>query len=288
MPDRSEWSVSEPQKITIPPPVERVRIRIVGGTVNVVGSDSVTAATLEVTAVQGDPLQVSVQDGTLTVTYADLPWQGFLKLLERKSWRRHAELTLAVPASSELRLGVVNASAVASGVSGRTEVRGVSGDTTLVGLSGEVRADTVAGDVDAQGVRGPLRFHSVSGCLTVVEGGGSVHADTVDGDVVLDLPEITGDARFQVSTVSGDVSARLPTRPDVVVEAGSASGRVSSAFEELPVAGEWAGGRAHGRLGQGGGKLHIRSVSGGVSLLRRPPAAAAEPAQHSTTRGKDL
>lgn len=282
MSDKSEWSVSEATKITIPPSVERVRVRIVGGTVNIVGSDSVDEVTVEVAEVEGEPLKVSVADGTLTVTHADLPWQGLLKLLDRKGWQQYAEITLAVPSSSQLKVGVVSANAVISGVSGRTELRGISGDSTLVGLSGEVRADIVSGNVDAQGLTGELRFNSVSGGLTVVDSAGRVRADSVSGELVLDVPHVKSDSDLQLSTVSGAISARLPEKPDLDVEAVSTSGRLNCAFEQLAPSNK----QVAGTLGDGGGRIRARSVSGTVALLRRPKE---DTQAGSTTRpSKDL
>ena len=83
----SEWSVAEPQKLSFDDPVTALHVRIVNGTVNVVGTDE-GSARLEVSAMEGPPLQVTQQDGTLTVAYEDLPWKGFLKWFDRKGWHR--------------------------------------------------------------------------------------------------------------------------------------------------------------------------------------------------------
>ena len=64
-----------------------------------------------------------------------------------------------------LFVGVVGASAVVSGITDRTAVRGVNGDITLVGQAGPVTVETVAGNVEAQAVSGDLRVNTVSGDL---------------------------------------------------------------------------------------------------------------------------
>lgn len=130
----SEWFVKEPGKLTFDEPVTRLHVRIVDGTVNVVGTDD-GSARLEVSEIEGPPLVVTQEDGVLTVTYEDLPWKGFLKWLDRKGWRRNAVVSLAVPADTRVEVGVVGAGAVVSGVDGPTVVKGVTGDTTLVGLA---------------------------------------------------------------------------------------------------------------------------------------------------------
>jgi hypothetical protein len=266
----SEWSVAEPRKLTFDEPVSELHVRIVNGTVNVMGTDE-GSARLEVSEIDGPPLVVTQEGGTLSVAYEDLPWKGFLKWLDRKGWRRSAVVSLAVPADTRVEVGVVGAGAVVSGIQGPSVVKGVTGDTTLVALSGPVRADTVSGNLEAQAVTGDLRFNSVSGDLTVVEGSGSsVKADSVSGSMIVDLdPEGPTDVRL--TSVSGEIAIRLPAPADADVEANTASGTISNAFEGLRVHGQWGAHKITGRLGAGTGKLRATTVSGSIALLRRPP-----------------
>ncbi|MFD9461450.1 DUF4097 domain-containing protein [Streptomyces sp. NPDC060027] len=268
----SEWSVAEPKKLSFDDPVTTLRVRVVNGTVNVVGTDE-GSARLEVSELEGPPLQVIQEGGTLTVAYEDLPWKGFLKWLDRKGWRRAAVVSLAVPTGTRVEVGVVGAAAVVSGVDGRVEVKGVTGDTTLVRVAGPVRVDTVSGNLEAQAVTGDLRFHSVSGDLTVVEGSGtSVRAESVSGSMIVDLDATGAPTDVQLSNVSGEIAIRLPHPADAEVEANTASGTVSSAFEDLRVNGQWGAKKITGRLGAGNGRLKAVTVSGSIALLRRPPA----------------
>ncbi|MEU5719430.1 DUF4097 family beta strand repeat-containing protein [Streptomyces sp. NPDC020403] len=268
----SRWNVAEPQRLAFGEPVTALHVRIVDGTVNVVGTDEATAR-LEVSEIEGPPLIVTQQDGRITVAYEDLPWKGFLTWLDRKAPRRRAVVSLAVPAGAAVEVGVIGAGAVVSGIRGRTELRGITGDTTLVGLTGAVRAETVSGSLEAQGVIGDLRFQSVSGDLTVVDGAGtSVRAESVTGDMVLDLDTSDRPTDIRLTTVSGEVAIRLPHPADARVEANTASGAVSNAFEALRVSGQWGAKKITGTLGAGTGKLKATTVSGSIALLRRPPA----------------
>ncbi|MEU6478398.1 hypothetical protein ABZ858_16180 [Streptomyces sp. NPDC047017] len=268
----SEWSVGEPRKLTFDEPVTELNVRIVHGTVNVVGTDD-GSARLEVSRIEGPPLVVTQRDGVLTVAYDDLPWKGFLKWLDRKGWRRSAVVSLAVPAGTHVEVGVVGAAAMVSGIDGRTQVKGVSGDTTLVGVTGPVRADTVSGNLEAQALSGDLRFNSVSGDLTLVEGAGSsVRADSVSGSMIIDLDPAGTPTDISLTNVSGEIAIRLPHPADAEVEANTASGAVSNAFEDLRVGGQWGAKRITGRLGTGRGRLKATTVSGSIALLRRPAA----------------
>ncbi|MEU4027102.1 DUF4097 family beta strand repeat-containing protein [Streptomyces anulatus] len=277
----SRWTIAEPRKLAFEDPVTALHVRIVDGTVNVVGTDEPDAR-LEVNAIEGPPLVVTQEDGRLTVAYEDLPWPHFLGWFDPKGRNRSAVVTLVVPAASSVEVGVIGAGAVVSGISGRTEVRGISGDSTLVGLTGAVRGESLSGSLEAQGVTGDLRFHSVFGDLTVVDGAGaSVRAESVSGAMVLDVDPSGKPTDIRLATVSGEIAIRLPHPADARVEANTASGSVSNAFEDLRVRGQWGSKKITGTLGAGTGTLRATTVSGSIALLRRPPAEddtyAAEP-----------
>ncbi|GHE31922.1 hypothetical protein CP980_11280 [Streptomyces vinaceus] len=290
MAEQKTWSIAEPQKLTFEEPVTELRVRVVGGTVNVVADEG--PARLEVAALDGPPLYVVQHGATLTVSYEDLPWngaQGFKEWFEtkpwkswsrtglgRKAWERSATVTLTVPAATRVQLAAVSAAAVVSGIAADTDVHGVSGDVTLVGLSGKVGANTVSGGVEAQSLTGKLGFHSVSGGLTVVDGaGGSVRADSVSGDMLVDLapdPAAPRPVDICLNSVSGQVAIRLPHPADARVEANTTTGSLSNAFEDLVVSGNFAAKHITGTLGSGSGTLRATTVSGSIALLRRPAA----------------
>ncbi|MEU6297127.1 DUF4097 family beta strand repeat-containing protein [Streptomyces erythrochromogenes] len=297
-PSRSTWHFAEPQKLTFEEPVTELRVRVVSGTVNVVAAEE-GPARLEVTEVDGPPLYVVQEGGTLTVSYEDVPWNGSQGLKQwfedkpwkawsgsssagRKVWERRAAVTLTVPAATRVHVATVDAAAFVSGISAETDVKGVSGDATLVGLSGRVKAHTVSGSVEAQSVTGDLGFHSVSGGLTVVDGAGvSVRADSVSGDMLIDLdpgPDAERPVDIALNSVSGQVAIRLPHPADARVEANTATGGVSNAFEDLRVSGQLGAKRITGTLGSGAGTLRATTVSGGIALLRRPQADPDAPA----------
>ncbi|WP_404951885.1 DUF4097 domain-containing protein [Streptomyces sp. ARC12] len=277
----SRWTIAEPRKLAFEDPVTALHVHIVDGTVNVVGTDEPDAR-LEVSAIDGPPLVVTQEDGRLTVAYEDLPWPHFLGWFDPEVRHRSAVVTLVVPAAASVEVGAIGAGAVVSGISGRTEVRGISGDSTLVGLTGAVRGESLSGSLEAQGVTGDLRFHSVFGDLTVVDGAGaSVRAESVSGAMVLDVDPSGKPTDIRLATVSGEIAIRLPHPADARVEANTASGSVSNAFEDLRVRGQWGSKKITGTLGAGTGTLRATTVSGSIALLRRPPAEddayAAEP-----------
>ncbi|MFF8954173.1 DUF4097 domain-containing protein [Streptomyces sp. NPDC014894] len=294
----STWEVSEPRRLAFDQPVTELRVQIVNGTVNVVGTDE-GSARLEISRIEGPPLTVTHDGASLTIGYPDLPGKSWMKWLDRKGSGRRVTVSLAVPSHASVEVGVVGAAAMISGIRGRTSVHGVSGDTTLMRLSGDVAAETVSGNLEAQSVTGALRYQSVSGDLTVVEGdaGSRVRADSVSGDMLIDLAAADDSppkpADIKLNTVSGEVAIRLPHPTDARVEANTTSGALSNAFDDLRVSGQWGAKKLKGTLGAGTGTLRATTMSGSIALLRRPPsedggeAAPADGPAESPAAGPD-
>jgi uncharacterized protein YaiE (UPF0345 family) len=264
------WMISEPTELEFGT-VKVLRVRVVGGSVSVVGTDD--TARLEVTELDGPPLQVSLEDGELVVTYEDVSWRGILSWV--MSRRRRVSIALAVPWDCAVQLGVVTASAVVSGIHGRTSVKSVSGDVTLEGLTDTVEAETISGDLETKSLAGDLRFSTVSGALTVVDGSSNVlRANSVSGDVTVDVDVAKG-GQIELTSISGDLRVRIPHNTDVRVDIASSSGSLGSMFEGLRHERVPGNKRLGGVLGSGSGRLIASTVSGDVALLRRESAGAA-------------
>ncbi|OIV35496.1 hypothetical protein BIV57_21090 [Mangrovactinospora gilvigrisea] len=274
-----EWTVDADEKLTFDDvEITELNVRIVGGAVNVVPTDG--PARLEVTEIVGPPLIVRQDGRRLTVTYQDLTWGGIGKWLENFGWsqhnRRHAVVSVAVPRKAAAMVGVVTGDATVGGLQGPVSVNGVSGELTINQLANRVDAHTVSGRITARAVTGDLSCNTVSGDVTVFEGGGSVKAHSVSGVLTIDVadpgttPVDQRPTRIELNSVSGEIAVRLPHPTDASVEAQSTGGRVASAFDELRMSGGFGLKKLTGRLGEGRGKLVANSVSGSITLLKRP------------------
>jgi DUF4097 and DUF4098 domain-containing protein YvlB len=96
---------------------------------------------------------------------------------------------------------------------------------------------------------------------------GSVNASAVSGDVDVSINRLDGTDDMKFSSVSGDVSVRLPSSLDAEVDMSSFSGSIKTDFP-IEVRSERYGSRhwARGRLGSGSRTLHMSSVSGDLGL----------------------
>lgn len=261
----AEWAIDRSQRLEFDQEVRRAQVRVVAGDVTVTAAGG--PARLDVYGIEGAPLRIDCADGDLTIGYHDIGWAGLLD-----GWggqRRWVSLALSVPASCAVQLGVVSADALVTGFTVPAEVKSVSGGMTLDGLSADVTARSVSGDVAAHALRGALRFDTVSGELTVVDGAGpSVRARTVSGEMTLDLTLSEG-GDLELASVSGDVVVRLPEQAGASVDVRSTSGRLSSTFPSLHERRTPGSRRLDGRIGQGAGRVRVRTVSGDVAVLAR-------------------
>ncbi|WP_084959360.1 DUF4097 family beta strand repeat-containing protein [Thermoactinospora rubra] len=261
-----QWAIDGPEKLTFGD-VRTLNVRTVSGRLDVLASDG--PPVLEVTDMNAGPLIVTHDeaDGTLTVTYKDLSWEGLLSWLAGPRKRR-CELAIAVPRTCAVNAGVVTASATVAGFERRTRVRSVSGEIVLDGVSGDVHAEAVSGSVESRAMEGDLSFKSVSGDLTVAGGTPRrLRANTVSGRITADLV-LRPTSHVTINTVSGDVLVRLPHNVDTDVKVRSTSGQLDCAFDGLRE--RFAPGMRSltGRLGDGMAALSATTVSGQVALLR--------------------
>ncbi len=262
--EMARWTIEAPTSLEFDD-VTGLRVRLIAGSVAVLATDG--KPSLDVSSVEGDPLTVTYEGGVLTIAHENLSWEGLLKWLRPQ--RHSATVTVTVPRKCPTQVGVVSATAVMSGISSRASVKSVSGGITLDGVTGDVDANTVSGALEAQGINGKLNFNTLSGDLTLADGWlERLDANGVSGDVTadIDLDPLGG---MHVTTVSGEVTLRLPAEADAQVNMHSLSGDVRSEFPELKRTSAPASRSVSGSLGAGSGHVSVTTMSGRVMLLRR-------------------
>ncbi|HVE92876.1 MAG TPA: DUF4097 family beta strand repeat-containing protein [Actinomycetota bacterium] len=267
----SEWAVRDVLDIPLQG-LKQVAVRVVGGEVAVAtgaGGDARLTVRLE----EGPPVEVRFSDGVLSVTHPDPPEGMLLRLLRSSSATRRVSVQLVVPACVQAEIQSVSAPVVVSGLQGPLTVRTVSGDIVLDGIGSPVDVMSVSGGLAARDLTSPLKVQTVSGSVAVAGGQApSVRAQTVSGDVALDIAHPQGE--YSVQTVSGEVALRTPAEPSLALEASSVSGGLVSDFG-LDWEGRRPGNRRlRSRLGDGGAKARVRTVSGTLRVARRREQAA--------------
>ncbi|WP_138442538.1 DUF4097 family beta strand repeat-containing protein [Sinomonas susongensis] len=219
------WSITDPQTITIDG-VRSLRAGIVGGRLDVIVHES-EEAVVEVSEVHGDPVAVSLHEGRLEVRHQLHGFEGWFKNLMGTvsgTSENRTVISIAVPPGTPVEIGTVGGDGLVSGTGPITRLNTVSGSVLGDGTEGELYLNTVSGDVIARNHEGILTANTVSGEITASGRLRDVRAKSVSGDLVFDTE---GYCRsLGVSTVSGDVTIRLPRDVGVDLAATTVSGRV--------------------------------------------------------------
>lgn len=271
------WTITGPQVIEIEG-ARALRVQVVGGRVDVVAHDG-TDVRLEVHSVVGRPLEVALDGGELSVGYSYTlsGWEGWLEKFRNFRDKDRAEVHLAVPRTIVAKVGTVSADGLVTGIEGEATVSTVSGSLVVDDTSGRLCANTVSGEIVVRDHDGDLTLNSVSGELAASGPLSAVYANSVSGALALDVT--AGSTRVSATTVSGEVTVRLPPEQGVRVVANALSGRLVVDGEEY--GGGMPGSRTVDLIrGDEGSTVTVSTVSGDITLLRaaRAPGPRDVPA----------
>ena len=138
------------------------------------------------------------------------------------------------------------------------DISSVNGEIKIAGVAGDIAASTVNGETEIKNARRNLKLETVNGSIKAelesLGAGQSISLDAVNGEMTLALPA-DADAKFEVSTVNGDISSEFPNLQPA---------------KEFPV-----GNKLNGSLGRGEAQVKADAVNGTVKFLKRPVPVSA-------------
>lgn len=131
----------------------------------------------------------------------------------------------------------------------------------------QVDAGSVSGDVDVAGAHGDVSASSVSGDVRLQHlHASSVRANTVSGDVDVQVDELTGTGALNFHSVSGDVTLEVPREFGADLSMSTVSGDINSDFPITLGNGRMSRRSLSARIGSGGRRLDVSTVSGDLKL----------------------
>ncbi|WP_299166737.1 DUF4097 family beta strand repeat-containing protein [uncultured Arthrobacter sp.] len=278
---QNEWQVESPQTLEFDE-VQSIRASIIGGRVDVlVHEEPITR--LEVSELEGRPMNIRLNDGQLEITHASgisHGWAGFAGQLIGAKPRESAVITVSVPEETSASLRTVNGDALACGTHD-TSLETVSGSILADDTSGTLKVNTVSGEAIVRHHFGRLVVKTVSGEITASGFCDDIRTNSVSGEITLDL---LGEPReLEARTVSGDLTVRLPAMVGIDVSASSVSGSLTVNDRKFTGHGK----NEYFERGSTASTLTVRasSVSGDVALFHRHPETSAEPASAGAKDG---
>ncbi|MDQ1176628.1 MULTISPECIES: DUF4097 family beta strand repeat-containing protein [unclassified Microbacterium] len=247
--------------------LRELKVGLVGGQIDVIAHDEPDAR-IEVHGVTVKDLRIEMVDGRLEIDHPQLRWDNFLEVFRNfGSGGPKAEVSVAVPRTVALTLGVVSASALVSGL--RTDVRlnTVSGDIIVDGLRGDVSLNAVSGDVQVRELEGALSANSVSGDVAATGRITKASIDTVSGAMLVDSSGPT--QSITLNSVNGTATIRLDRSLPANYVSRSVSGRVQIDGHVRSGSGPTNYTGSTGTLAGSFVDVRANTVSGEITVLRR-------------------
>jgi len=214
---------------------------------------------------------------------------------------RHVSIAyqIEVPRDTTIETSLASGSQTISDVRGPVHARSASGSIRVERVEREVQLTTASGSIDAAAIGDELRASSASGSITAANVKGDARLGAISGSIHLKKPggrvemnstsgsievqgadndvkarnvsgrvEIQGDPSanvyWELKTVSGSVHLAVPPNSNFRFASEAVSGGIQT---DIPIVIEEKGKhslRAH--LGNGGGRVEVHTVSGGIHV----------------------
>jgi DUF4097 and DUF4098 domain-containing protein YvlB len=207
--------------------------------------------------------------------------------------------SVEVPRDTTVNSSSVSGSQIVRNVRGPVQASSVSGTVRGKDIGREVRLSSTSGSIDAENCGDDVRATSVSGTVTVLNAKGDVLAHSVSGDVhvqnpgarvdtgtssgSVDVRDANGDVKahatagrvtiqgnpagnsyWDLKTVSGSVDIAVPSTASFHLSAGAVTGQIRA---QIPIMIEEQGKHSlRARMGDGGARVEIHTVSGGIEV----------------------
>lgn len=252
----------------------RLKVGLVGGQVDVIAHDE-PGIRIEVHGVTIKDLRVESDGDQIEIDHPQLGWDNFLEVFRNfGSGGPRAEVSVAVPRSISLNLGVVSAGALISGLTNDARLNTVSGDLIVDTHTGDLTVNSVSGDVQVRGLTGSANANSVSGDVAITGSVRKATVDTVSGAILVDAAGAVN--TINLNTVSGNSMIRLEETLPANYVARSLSGRMLIDGVDRGNSGPTNYTGSTGELAGSFVDVRSNSVSGNITVLRQPVITVAD------------
>ncbi|HEX8845449.1 MAG TPA: DUF4097 family beta strand repeat-containing protein [Pyrinomonadaceae bacterium] len=126
--------------------------------------------------------------------------------------------------------------------------------------------ELINGNLDIDGIQGDVKASSINGRLTARGLTGTTNLSTINGSLEAAFDRLDASNPISLGSVNGNVVLTIPSDSNADLKAGTVHGAIRNDFG-LPVRrGEYVGNDLAGQLGQGGVRIKLGNVNGGITI----------------------
>ena len=168
-------------------------------------------------------------------------------------------------------------------VSGSVKINSASGSTDVSDVGDDLRVSSASGSVNASSIKGSVQVDALSGSIDIVNPGSRVDANTASGSINVSganndvraasasggltvIGNPSGNAYWSLKTASGGVTITVPSNAAFYLTADATSGEIRTG---VPIVVEEQGRHSlRARVGAGGSRVEIHTISGAINIQR--------------------
>ena len=138
--------------------------------------------------------------------------------------------------------------------------------------------ELINGSIDIEGVEGNVKASSINGRLNARGLMGEARLSTINGPLNATFNQLDESKAISLGSVNGNVTLVIPSNSNASVRAGTVHGDISTDFGLKVKHGEYVGHSMDGQIGNGGPKIKLGNVNGGIRVSRAPDGLPLSPA----------
>ncbi len=121
------------------------------------------------------------------------------------------------------------------------------------------------GRIEVENVIGRTNLATTNGSIEAAQMGGILDAHTTNGSIRTTMIEFTRSDYIDIKTTNGSIRLTLPSNIKADVDASTVNGSISTDFP-MTIQGKFIGKKLNGDINGGGGKIHLKTINGSISI----------------------
>jgi DUF4097 and DUF4098 domain-containing protein YvlB len=174
---------------------------------------------------------------------------------------------LKLPRRIDLAVSSVSGWIKVGDIDGQTNVSSISGSARFGDVGGKLQVTSISGSLKLGNVGADARVTSISGSVDLGQVTGSLEVTSVSGGLNATLVSLSPEG-IHIKSISGSVEIGFKSDVNADFSAEHVSGQVSLDMPNVTRDSEEKSSSVRARIGAGGTRITISSVSGNIRLTR--------------------